>query len=46
MALAQNEPAMQKFENMTEPEKEAFVEKTHQVTSKREMEQLVATLTD
>lgn len=41
MALAQNEAAMQAFEAMTEPEKEAVIRKTHSVRSKREMQQLV-----
>lgn len=46
MALAQNEPAMQCFESMSETEKAAFVAKTHAVNSKREMQRLVNSLTD
>lgn len=44
MALAQNEAAMQKFEGMTEAEKQAFLQQTHNVRSKAEMQQLVASL--
>lgn len=44
MALAQNEAAMQKFEGMTEAEKQAFLQRTHNVRSKAEMQQLVAGL--
>ncbi|MGM9594180.1 MAG: hypothetical protein ACI3U8_07480 [Candidatus Onthomonas sp.] len=44
MALAQNEAAMQKFEGMTEAEKQAFLQRTHSVRSKAEMQQLVASL--
>ena len=46
MALAQNEAAMKRFETMTEPEKQALIQRTHQVKSKREMQQLVTQLTD
>ena len=46
MALAQNEAAMKRFETMTEPEKQALIQRTHQVKSKREMQQLVNQLTD
>ena len=45
MALAQNEPAMKKFESLSESEKAAFVEKTHSVNSKSEMQALVDSLT-
>lgn len=41
MALAQNEAAMKKFESMTESEKQAIL---HNIKSKREMQQLVASL--
>lgn len=44
MALAQNEAAMKAFESMSEVQKQAVLEQTHQVRSKREMRQLVATL--
>ena len=44
MALAQNEAAMQKFEGMTEAEKQDFLQRTHNVRSKAEMQQLVASL--
>lgn len=46
MALAQNEQAMKKFEALTEEEKQAVVQKTHTVSSKREMHSLVKSLTD
>lgn len=46
MALAQNEQAMKKFEALTEEEKQAVVQKTHTVSSKREMKSLVKSLTD
>lgn len=45
MALAQNEPAMKKFESLTETEKMAVVERTHSVKSKSEMQALVDSLT-
>lgn len=41
MALAQNEEAMQKFELLSEEEKRAFVEQSHSVNSKAEMQSLV-----
>ena len=44
MALAQNEQAMQAFEAMTEEQKRAVIEKTHTVSSRREMQQLVSGL--
>lgn len=44
MALAQNEAAMKKFESMTESEKQAILQQTHNIKSKREMQQLVASL--
>lgn len=45
MALAQNEAAMHAFEAMTDAEKQAVIQKTHTVGSRREMRQLVAGLT-
>lgn len=44
MALAQNEPAMKKFESLAEPEKQAVIRQAHNVNSKNEMRQLVAGL--
>lgn len=44
MALAQNEPAMKRFEAMTEAQKRAVIERAHSVRSKNEMRQLVAGL--
>lgn len=44
MALAQNEGAMERFERLSQAEKEAVIQKTHQVTSKREMQSLVQNL--
>lgn len=44
MALAQNEQAMHAFEAMTEEQKRSVIERTHAVTSRREMQQLVSGL--
>ena len=44
MALAQNESAMARFEALSESEKEAVIQKTHNVTSKAEMRSLVNSL--
>ena len=44
IALAQNEQAMQAFEAMPEEQKRAVIEKTHTVSSRREMQQLVSGL--
>ncbi|MGN1016398.1 MAG: hypothetical protein ACI4PL_05335 [Faecousia sp.] len=44
MALAQNEQAMHAFETMTEEQKRSVIERTHAVTSRREMQQLVSGL--
>jgi len=46
MALAQNEAAMQRFEAMSEVEKRAFLQRTHSVRSREEMQHLVSSLTD
>ena len=46
MALAQNEAAMKTFESFSEAEKEAIVQRTHQVNSKREMRSLAASLAE
>lgn len=45
MALAQNKTAMARFEALSEDEKQKIVEKTHTVASKREMQQLVNSIT-
>lgn len=44
MALAQNEMAMQRFESLSEEEKQAVIQRTHRVTSKQEMRRLVDSL--
>ena len=44
MALAQNEAAMKQFESMTEPEKQAVLQRAHGVRSKQEMQRLVSSL--
>ena len=44
MALAQNEQAMQAFEAMTDTQKRAVIEKTHNVSSRKQMQQLVSGL--
>lgn len=41
MALAQNETAMQRFESMTQEQKEAIVAQTSNVRSKSEMRAFV-----
>ena len=41
MALAQNETAMQKFEAMTDFEKQSVLRWAHGVKSRQEMQQLV-----
>ena len=41
MALAQNETAMQRFESMTQEQKEAIVAQTSKVRSKSEMRAFV-----
>ena len=46
MALAQNEAAMKHFEALPEAEKQALIEQTHYVSSKKEMRQLIDGLTD
>lgn len=46
MALAQNEAAMKRFEALSEADKQALIEQTHNVRSKQEMRQLVAGLCD
>lgn len=45
MALAQNEPAMKKFESLSEEEKTALIAKAHGVNSKSGMQALVSGLT-
>ncbi len=42
MALAQNEAAMQRFEALSEAEKQAVLQQAHAVGSKREMQQLIS----
>lgn len=44
MALAQNEAAMAEFEALSEEEKKAVIQKTHSVSSKKEMHSLVDSL--
>lgn len=41
MALAQNEAAMHRFEALPEEQKRAVLQQAHDVSSKREMQQLV-----
>ena len=45
MALAQNRDAMDRFAAMTPAAQQAVIEHTHQITSKKEMQAYVATLT-
>ena len=44
MALAQNEQAMKNFEKLSADEKQAIIDKTHEVKSKKEMKSLVNSL--
>lgn len=46
MALAQNEPAMKRFESLSETEKHAFLQRTQAVNYKDEMQRLVSELSD
>ena len=46
MALAVNEPAMNAYSAMTEDEKQAILNKAHNVRSEKEMHDLVASLAD
>ncbi|MGN1420820.1 MAG: hypothetical protein ACI4XC_04855 [Eubacterium sp.] len=46
MALAQNEPAMKRFEMLSESQKAEIISKSHSVNSKQEMQNLVNSLTD
>ncbi len=45
LAFAGNRPAMDRFVDMTDEEKEEFVERSRSVLSKKEMEELVGSLT-
>ena len=44
MALAVNEPAMNAYSKMTEEQKQAILNKAHNVRSEKEMHDLVASL--
>ncbi len=44
MALAVNEPAMNAYSQMTEEQKQAILNKAHNVRSEKEMHDLVASL--
>lgn len=44
MALAMNQPAMNAYAAMTEDEKQAIINKAHNVRSEKEMYSLVASL--
>ena len=44
MALAVNEPAMNAYSAMTEQQKQAIINKAHNVRSEQEMHDLVASL--
>ena len=44
MALAVNEPAMNTYAAMTEEQKQAIINKAHNVRSEKEMHDLVASL--
>lgn len=42
MALAQNEKAMQKFSNLSKPEKDEVIRRTKSITTKKEMKNFVS----
>lgn len=44
LAFANNRPAMDRFVDMTDEEKEEFVERSRSAMSEKEMDQLVASL--
>ncbi len=44
MALAMNEPAMNAYSKMTEPQKQAILERAHNARSEKEMHQIVNSL--
>lgn len=46
MNLAQNETAMKRFEAMSKSEKADIIKKTHSVNSRKEMKNLVNSLSD
>lgn len=46
MALAQNEKALESFANLSDSEKQNIINRTRTVTSKKEMQQLVASISD
>lgn len=46
MALAQNETAMKAFESMTDAEKQALLQQTHNIQSKAELQRMVSHLAD
>ena len=44
MALAQNSQAMQNFAVMTDEQKQAVIDRTHSLASKKEMRQMVESI--
>lgn len=46
MALAMNQPAMNAYAAMTEPQKQDILNRAHNVRSEKEMHSLVASLVD
>ena len=46
MALAQNEPAMKRFEALSEAQKNDVINRTHKINSKYEMQCLVNSLSE
>ncbi|MBD5525920.1 MAG: hypothetical protein HDR04_16175 [Lachnospiraceae bacterium] len=46
MAITANQAAMDRFVDMTEAEKEAFIDRSRDVMSREEMEKLVNTLAE
>lgn len=44
MALAQNTPALERFGQMTQQQRQVFIDRAHGARSEREMEQIVSSI--
>lgn len=44
MALAQNTPALEKFGQMPQAQRQVYIDKAHNARSEREMHQIVSTI--
>ena len=45
MALAQNTPALERFGQMTQQQRQFYIDRAHNARSEREMEQIVSSIT-